>query len=53
MMKTLEKAYHEREKKIDVILTYGTEFETREALRMIPTLVVDKWATELSSRKGR
>jgi len=51
LMKVLENLYHKREKKIDTIMTYGTGYETREALRMVPTPVLEKWATELSTRK--
>jgi len=53
MMKELEKAYHEREKTIEVIMSHGTGFESREALRMVPTSILDKWAKELSSKKGK
>ncbi len=53
LMKGLEDVYHNREKKIDVIMTYGTGFETREALRMVPTNVLEKWAAELSKQKGK
>jgi hypothetical protein len=53
IMKELEKAYHERERKINIIMTNGTGFETREALRMVPTPMLDKWAKELSTRKGK
>ena len=52
-MKELEKIYHKREKTIDVIMTYGTGFETREALRMVPTPVLDKWATETLDPKKK
>jgi len=51
MMIGLEKAYEKREKIIDVILEYGTGFETRKALRMIPTFILEKWTKELSAKK--
>lgn len=53
IMKELEKVYHEREKKITIIMTYGTGFETREALRIVPTNILEKWAAELSKGKEK
>jgi hypothetical protein len=47
MMTKLERAYNDREKVIDLILKEGTGFESRNALRMFPTDVLQKWAEEL------
>ncbi len=47
IMNRLEKAYDKREKVIDLILTKGTGFESRKALRMFPTDLLGKWADEL------
>lgn len=47
IMSTLERAYDKREKVIDLILTEGTGFESRKALRMFPTALLEKWADEL------
>jgi hypothetical protein len=46
-MTKLEKAYHQREKVIDKIMEEGTGFESREALRMFPTALLEKWAIAL------
>jgi hypothetical protein len=47
MMNKLEKAYDERERIIDVIMMEGAGFESRKALRMFPTDLLEKWADEL------
>jgi hypothetical protein len=47
IMSSLDKAYDKREKVIDRILTEGTGFESRKALRMFPTSLLEKWADEL------
>jgi len=49
MMAGLEKAYDDRERLIDVILERGSGYETKKALRMIPTPTLESWAKELSS----
>jgi hypothetical protein len=50
MMSKLEKAYDKREKVIDLILNEGTGFESRKALRMFPTALLEKWAENLKER---
>lgn len=47
MMSKLEKAYDKREEIIDLILKEGTGFESRKALRMFPTSLLEQWAHEL------
>ena len=53
MMMDLEKAYDKREHVIDVILEQGTGYETRKALRMVPTSILEKWAKELSPTSNK
>jgi len=48
MMTDLEKAYDDRERLIDLILERGSGYETKKALRMIPTPTLESWAKELS-----
>ncbi len=50
MMSKLEKAYDKREKIIDLILKEGTGFESKKALRMFPTAMLEKWANNLKER---
>jgi hypothetical protein len=52
-MKELEKAYNRREKVIDRIMEAGTGFESREALRMFSTPLLEKWADDLESSEAR
>jgi hypothetical protein len=47
MMTKLEGAYDEREHVIDLIIKEGTGFESRKALRMFPTDLLEKWADSL------
>jgi hypothetical protein len=47
MMTKCERAYEEREKIINMILEEGTGFESRKALRMFPTDLLEKWALAL------
>ncbi len=47
MMNKLEKAYDRREKVIELIMKEGTGFESRKALRMFPTSLLEKWAESL------
>jgi nucleoid-associated protein YejK len=53
IMAELDKAYEKREKVIDQILKEGTGFESRKALRMFPTSMLEKWLEELISSKPK
>jgi hypothetical protein len=52
MMNRLERAYDEREKVIDVVMKQGSGLESRKALRMFPTALLEKWAKELRSSRA-
>jgi hypothetical protein len=52
-MDELDKAYDKREKVIDHILREGTGFESRKALRMFPTSMLEKWLGELISTRPK
>jgi hypothetical protein len=52
-MNELDKAYDKREKVIDHILEEGTGFESRKALRMFPTSMLERWLEELISTRPK
>lgn len=43
----LEKEYDVREKSVQKILEYGSGIESEKALRMLPTLTLQKWESAL------
>jgi hypothetical protein len=52
LMKRLDRAYDEREKVIDRIMTEGSGFESRKALRMLSTPLLKEWAEEIEHSHG-
>jgi hypothetical protein len=52
-MNELEKAYNKREKVIGHILTDGNGLESRKALRMFPTALLEKWDEALRTSRPK
>jgi hypothetical protein len=53
MMDQLDRAYDKREKVIDHILTDGNGLESRKALRMFPTALLEKWDEALKTSRPK
>jgi hypothetical protein len=53
MMEQLERAYAKRERVIGLIMKEGNGMESRRALRMFPTALLEKWVEALRTTRPK